>query len=201
MNNRPTEHRSWLAAIAYAIGVAITAVIFWIVGKIRRSQRPAPEKPISPPENAPPEYEPHDASAWAVTLAGLGFLFALGVVIVAATVLFLALTGASPSIQIPPPGEAISANPPTPQPPPPRLETAPGQALSVVRTQEDTLLYSYAWVDRSRGIVRIPIDRAMVLVAEQGLPIRPGAHQSFEDTGSTIPSGASSGRAPEELQH
>jgi hypothetical protein len=31
-------------------------------------------------------------------------------------------------------------------------------------------LQSYGWVDRSMGMVRIPIDQAMALVVEQGLP-------------------------------
>jgi hypothetical protein len=35
-------------------------------------------------------------------------------------------------------------------------------------------LSSYGWVDREAGIVRIPIDRAMDLLAERGLPARAG---------------------------
>jgi hypothetical protein len=36
--------------------------------------------------------------------------------------------------------------------------------------EENARLHSYGWVDRSAGIGRIPIDRAMALVVEQGLP-------------------------------
>jgi len=35
---------------------------------------------------------------------------------------------------------------------------------------ENARLQSYGWVDRSIGMVRMPIDRAMELVVEQGLP-------------------------------
>jgi hypothetical protein len=35
---------------------------------------------------------------------------------------------------------------------------------------ENTRLQSYGWVDRSLGIVRMPIERAMAGVVEQGLP-------------------------------
>jgi len=35
---------------------------------------------------------------------------------------------------------------------------------------ENAQLQSYGWVDRSIGMVRMPIDRAMELVVEQGLP-------------------------------
>lgn len=34
---------------------------------------------------------------------------------------------------------------------------------------DDKLLNSYGWVDRNRGIVRIPIDQAMKLLAEQNV--------------------------------
>jgi hypothetical protein len=33
-------------------------------------------------------------------------------------------------------------------------------------------LNSYGWVDRSNGIVRIPIERAMNLILQRGLPTR-----------------------------
>ena len=38
------------------------------------------------------------------------------------------------------------------------------------RASEDILLNNYGWVDRSQGIVRIPIDHAMELLAQQGTP-------------------------------
>jgi len=48
-------------------------------------------------------------------------------------------------------------------PPLPRLQTNPLRDLQAVRTVEDSHLDRYAWIDRERGIARIPIDRAMVL--------------------------------------
>jgi len=44
-----------------------------------------------------------------------------------------------------------------------------GQLRSLRQSEEETLS-SYGWVDRKAGIVRIPIDRAMDLVAERGVP-------------------------------
>jgi hypothetical protein len=42
--------------------------------------------------------------------------------------------------------------------------------------QETAKLTHYQWVDQSQGIVRIPIDKAMQLVLQRGLPARaPGA--------------------------
>ena len=41
--------------------------------------------------------------------------------------------------------------------------------------QEEQTLHSYGWVDQQAGVVRIPIDRAMELLAQRGLPTRPQA--------------------------
>jgi hypothetical protein len=57
-------------------------------------------------------------------------------------------------------------------PPEPRLQTNPRQDLSDLRAAEDRALSSYGWVDRNAGVVRIPIDRAMKLTLERGLPSR-----------------------------
>jgi hypothetical protein len=57
-------------------------------------------------------------------------------------------------------------------PPEPRLQTNPRQDLLDLRAREDEVLGSYGWVDRNAGIVRIPIDAAMKLTLERGLPAR-----------------------------
>jgi hypothetical protein len=59
-------------------------------------------------------------------------------------------------------------------PPEPRLQEAPATDLKEMRAAEDKLLHSYGWIDRERGIVRVPIDRAIDLLAQRGLPSRPG---------------------------
>jgi hypothetical protein len=57
-------------------------------------------------------------------------------------------------------------------PPEPRLQTDPRQDLSDLRAKEDEVLGSYGWVDKNAGVVRIPIDAAMKLTLERGLPAR-----------------------------
>ena len=57
-------------------------------------------------------------------------------------------------------------------PPEPRLQEHPREDLSELRAREDEILSSYGWVDRNAGIVRIPIDAAMKLTLERGLPAR-----------------------------
>ena len=57
-----------------------------------------------------------------------------------------------------------------PLPPSPRLQITPSTDLKDTRDQERDLLLSYGWVEKDKGVVRIPIDRAMDLLAERGLP-------------------------------
>jgi cytochrome c oxidase cbb3-type subunit III len=54
----------------------------------------------------------------------------------------------------------------------PPKTTAQAQELQELRTAEDAVLHSYGWVDRAAGIVRMPIDRAMAVLAERGFPAR-----------------------------
>jgi len=52
----------------------------------------------------------------------------------------------------------------------PRLEVKPGASLAELRAAEAADLNSYGWIDRTSGRIRIPIDRAMRLILERGLP-------------------------------
>ena len=58
------------------------------------------------------------------------------------------------------------------EPPEPRLQTNPRQDMADLRAKEDEWLGSYGWVDKNAGFVRIPIDAAMKLTLERGLPSR-----------------------------
>src|SRR6266550_1822462 len=57
--------------------------------------------------------------------------------------------------------------------PQPRLETNERLEINDFRLQEEKNLNSYDWIDQKAGIARIPIDRAMQLLAQRGLPTRP----------------------------
>lgn len=56
--------------------------------------------------------------------------------------------------------------------PQPRLETSERTELNSFRRQEENTLKTYGWVDEKAGVVRIPIDRAMQLIVQRGLPVR-----------------------------
>jgi len=57
-------------------------------------------------------------------------------------------------------------------PPEPRLQTDPREDLRVLRQAEEDALKTYGWIDKNNGIVRIPIDEAMKLTIQRGLPVR-----------------------------
>lgn len=54
--------------------------------------------------------------------------------------------------------------------PSPQLEPQPGLELATVRAEEDARLHSYGWIEKDKGLVHIPIERAMDLIVARGLP-------------------------------
>jgi hypothetical protein len=62
------------------------------------------------------------------------------------------------------------------EPPEPKLQVNPREDLEELRRQEDQILNSAGWVDKNAGIVRIPIEEAMKLVVQRGLPSRQQAN-------------------------
>lgn len=77
-------------------------------------------------------------------------------------------------------------------PPDPLLQANPEDALAAMRAQETRILTTYGWVSREAGVARIPIDRAMELVLERGLPARTAS--STNDSSDAIPRDSNSGR-------
>ncbi len=71
----------------------------------------------------------------------------------------------------PPPLEAARENP---LPPEPRLQSSPPKDMQEFRSREDAVLKGYAWVDRAKGEAQIPIDRAIDIAAQNGLPVKYG---------------------------
>jgi hypothetical protein len=76
----------------------------------------------------------------------------------------------------------------TQQFPSPRLQLDDGyQEIADIHAKEDLLLNNYSWADRSQGKVRIPIDRAIELLAQRGLPVAPSVEQATLMTGDAKP--------------
>ena len=60
-------------------------------------------------------------------------------------------------------------------PPEPRLQVTAPKDLKQYKEAQDEILNSYGWVDQQAGVVRIPIERAMDLLLQKGLPVRGAA--------------------------
>ncbi len=55
-------------------------------------------------------------------------------------------------------------------PPAPRLQTDGEADLQRFRADEDRRLNTYSWIDKQKGVVRIPIEQAMKTLAQTGAP-------------------------------
>jgi len=72
--------------------------------------------------------------------------------------------------------------------PTPRLQTDDGnQEIADQHAREDLLLEHYSWANQSQGKVRIPIERAMELIAQSGLPVAPAVVDAPLMTGDVKP--------------
>jgi len=66
----------------------------------------------------------------------------------------------------------LAAGAPPVLPPAPRLQTYPFDDIKALHREEARYLDRYAWVDKSAGVVRIPVERAIDVLAAKGLPYR-----------------------------
>ena len=72
--------------------------------------------------------------------------------------------------------------------PTPRVQSDDGnQDVADLHAREDLLLSNYTWVDESKGTVRIPIERAMELIAQRGLPVAQPMQTQAVMTGDSTP--------------
>ncbi|SDK36654.1 hypothetical protein [Microbulbifer yueqingensis] len=113
------------------------------------------------------EQRSHEPDLASVKLVVYAMLFTLAVVLVSAWPLWQAYQSWRP--KVPPPIFE-------PQPDPPgqaRLQQNPPADMQAYRERIERRLHSAGWVDRQAGVVHIPIERAMTLLLERGLPSAP----------------------------
>jgi len=84
---------------------------------------------------------------------------------------------------------ALAPEPERRLPPEPRLQDHPETELAEMRAAEAHQMDSYAWEDESRGIARVPIERAMQMVAENGVPTWPEVDANGEPVESNAGGG------------
>ncbi len=122
-----------------------------------------------------PGHETRDVRLGPIVWSAIAFflLVAIGFVIALPTLHFFADEEARTS----PPPNPLVASAARQVPPEPRLQGNPLDDLRALRAAEEQTLTTYAWVDKNAGVVRIPIERAMQLLVERGLPARAeGSH-------------------------
>jgi hypothetical protein len=113
-------------------------------------------------------HEVRDVNAWAVSRFGVALvlLCIFAVALLFGLFRYFESTYGGP---LPANGLNVDANA---LPPSPTLQRTPRLDLQRFRAAEDEILNSYSWIDRQHGIVHVPIDVAMDILARQGLPAR-----------------------------
>jgi hypothetical protein len=110
-------------------------------------------------------HETTDVNVWAVGK------FAIGLVVVCVVSIGL-LFGLLKFFQSREETSVANTVEPTKLFPQPQLQKTPIPDLKAIHAEEDKLLNGYAWVDQPKGVVRIPVDRAIEVLAQRGLPTR-----------------------------
>jgi hypothetical protein len=100
-------------------------------------------------------HEPLELSACGLVLAGLAILALVGISLALMYVLITYLAGPAQSNEQPAAMERFT----------------PNQAVQLEQNRKrwQAILESYEWVDQEKGFARIPIDRAIDLLAERGM--------------------------------
>jgi len=127
-------------------------------------------------------YEESDANVAALGKYGIGLAIISAVVLV--LMLWLQNFFAAQTKRVTPPPSPLAVQ--RQAPPVPRLQVIPEKDLHEIRIMEDSVLHSYEWIVRDSGIVRLPIERAMELTAQRGLPFR---ESKMDDRGLRIEDG------------
>ncbi len=119
-------------------------------------------------EKDPGGHESRDANLRNVVLSGAGLFGVIGIGLLLSWGVY-ALTRA---LAVRPGATPMTFTTVDVLPPKPRLQQDPHADLVKLRAAEDSVLLTYGWVNKDSGLVRIPITRAMQLLAEKGLPVR-----------------------------
>jgi hypothetical protein len=114
-----------------------------------------------------PGYELSDLKARNIALFAAALAITIALVLLVSYWLFEFAAQQAEKEHLPSP--LASTREPTPEP---RLQFHAPKELQEMRAAEDALLKNYGWIDQKAGIVRIPVDRAIELLAKRGLLAR-----------------------------
>jgi hypothetical protein len=130
---------------------------------------------MAEPTRTGPGHETRDVSVRVVTWFAVGLIASALVIHLVTAGLYQFFKSVHPSAQSP----SRIALEPHMIAPPPRLQTNATMDLARYEATEKAKLNSYGWIDKQAGIIHIPIERAMDLIAQRGLPTRgPGTQDA-----------------------
>lgn len=140
-------------------------------------------------------HEGVDVQFWQIFAGTMAFVVFIGVIalLVAWLYQYLSLTMPAESGLNAPLGGKLKV------PPPPRLQSNPPLDLKTFREEEEKSLHSYGVIDPDAGTVRVPIERAIELTAQQGLPARP-LQPALSPSGSVTTQSSAAASAPGSTQ-
>lgn len=121
----------------------------------------------SEPHHEEVRFEPSDISPRGTFITGVVLLVGMWIVVALLYFFFAHLVHQRARVSPPPLPIEAQGNP---MPPYPRLQSSPARDLKTLRAREDWELNHYFWIDKSKGIVAIPIERAMDILAAHGIP-------------------------------
>ncbi len=131
------------------------------------SEKDAVENPAAPQGHHPgPGHERSDADTRKVLMFGVGLAAMLVAACFVGWITFAYLNAHQPPTGPPPSPLATGRR----IPPEPRLQISETEDIGKVSAEEDNTLRSYGWVDKDGGVAHIPIERAMDLILERGIP-------------------------------
>src|SRR5665213_3563651 len=135
-------------------------------------------------------HERRDVNVFQVSAFGIGLLLCCIVVVFAMWAMFDFLFAREDAKNAGNPAALMMKDRNT-LPPQPRLQAEPRVELKQLKSDEDAILNSYGWIDPDKGIVRIPIDQAIDIVAAKGLPSKPSPAGLDNDGYRMIPEDSS----------
>ena len=123
------------------------------------------------PHNPEVRHERSDVSAIGITVFGLGLIASAVIIYLIVWGLLSHFAGREAQSGRPLPTTVVPAVGKQTLPEP-RLQVSPREDLRTMRAAEDAILNHYGWVDRQAGAVRIPVEQAMQILVQRGLPVQ-----------------------------
>ena len=137
------------------------------------------QHPLPDLTNPDMRHENRDVNVWAVGKVGIALILTTIASLLLMFGMFRYLQVRENEAQIPPP-TTFSINP-NALPPEPNVMFNQHEAdnREEILSNEQKQLTEYGWVDKEHGVVHIPIDRAMDLVVQRGLPAHPQTNEQI----------------------